>query len=288
MTANQDLKWARRGTILSMVAYAMIATAKITAGHWLHSSALAADGLNNFSDTISAVLMFIGIHLAHRPADFNHQYGHRKMESITTLIISFIILFIGGQVTLQAVIQFFTTTSTQPSPISALIGLISGIIMLGVYAFNLRIAHHIHSTGLKATAKDNLADALTSFVTAIAIITSQFNLFWIDGVMALIVGIIIIKTGIDVFREAAFELSDGFSPAEIERYKHTIYQVPDVRKVQAIRGRTYGPHVYLDITIAVDPMMTVKEGHDITVAVEKVLYMTYFIEAIDVHVEPDN
>lgn len=100
MTANQDLKWARRGTILSMVAYAMIATAKITAGHWLHSSALAADGLNNFSDTISAVLMFIGIHLAHRPADFNHQYGHRKMESITTLIISFIILFIGGQVTL--------------------------------------------------------------------------------------------------------------------------------------------------------------------------------------------
>lgn len=286
MTPEHELKLARKSTLFSIFAYILIATLKLTFGYFWHSNALFADGLNNFADTISSTIMFIGIQLAYKPADQNHQYGHRKLESITTLIVSFIILFIGLQVTMDSIKQLYLQNSSHPDPLTAGIALLSTIIMLGVYWYNSHIAKKINSSGIKATAKDNLADALTSFVTALAIITSQFNLPWMDGVMALIVGLVIIKTGKDIFIESAFKLSDGFSPEDITRYEDLINQVAGVRGIKDLRGRTYGPHVYLDVTILVDPTISVRAGHDITENVEKVLYHTFLIEMIDIHVEP--
>lgn len=287
MSNQEELRWARRGTLLAILAYAVIAGAKLLFGHRLGSQALFADGLNNFSDTISSTVLLIGVQVAYRPADKNHQYGHRKFEAITTLMVSFIILYIGIQVSLNSIEDILTPSINQaPDPNTVWIAIGSALLMLAVYTFNNSIARKIKSSALKASAKDNLADALTSLLTAGAIFTSQFNLYWLDGLMALIVGLIIIKAGWEIFAESTFALSDGFSAADIERYQTTINKVPGVLAIKDLRGRHYGPHVYLDVTILVDPNLSVRDGHDITIAVEKVLYMTHFIEMVDVHVEP--
>ncbi|MCZ0717974.1 cation diffusion facilitator family transporter [Aerococcus kribbianus] len=287
MSNQEELRWARRGTLLAILAYAVIAGAKLLFGHRLGSQALFADGLNNFSDTISSTVLLIGVQVAYRPADKNHQYGHRKFEAITTLMVSFIILYIGIQVSLNSIEDILTPSINQaPDPNTVWIAIGSALLMLAVYTFNNNIARKIKSSALKASAKDNLADALTSLLTAGAIFTSQFNLYWLDGLMALVIGLIIIKAGWEIFAESTFALSDGFSAADIDRYQTTINKVPGVLAIKDLRGRNYGPHVYLDVTILVDPNLSVRDGHDITIAVEKVLYMTHFIEMVDVHVEP--
>ena len=83
--------------------------------------------------------------------------------------------------------------------------------MFGVYSYNHRPAKKLAVMHSIVAAKDNLSDALTSLGTAIAIFASSFHLVWLDRATAVIIGIIILKTAWDIFRESAFSLSDGFS-----------------------------------------------------------------------------
>ena len=158
--------------------------------------------------------------------------------------------------------------------------------MIGVYIFNHRLANRINSLGLAASAKDNLSDALTSFATAIAIFGSIFGLYWLDGVMAVFVGIVIIKTAIDIFRESAFSLSDGFETNHLAEYRQAILDIPDVQQVTSIAARSYGANVYVDVTILLDAELTVLRSHEITEAVEDCLRTVFNVFETDVHVEP--
>ena len=104
--------------------------------------------------------------------------------------------------------------------------------------------------------------------------------------MAIVVGLIIIKSGYDIFKESAFSLSDGFPQEDLDNYRKIVRMVPGVRAISDIRCRNYGANVYIDITILVDPEISVQAGHDITEKVESALQQTEDVTAIDVHVEP--
>ncbi|MDK6805761.1 cation diffusion facilitator family transporter [Aerococcus sp. UMB7834] len=283
----EQVKRAERATWLSIASYLIIATAKLLGGYFFRSSALTADGMNNLSDTINAVFMFIGLRFSRKPADSDHRYGHWKAESIATLAMSFLILYIGLEVTLNSLQNFFHYEPVTPDPLTIGVALVSGLVMLGVYLYNKRLAKQLESQALLASSKDNLTDALTSFMTAFTALTSQFGLPWLDGVMALVIGLIILKTGFDIFVDSTFQLTDGFPVDLIETYEEEIAAIPDIHRVRHIAARRYGANVYIDVTILVDPSLSVKEGHDITEKVEHVLADAFAIQQVDVHVEPD-
>lgn len=285
-TQNNQQQLARRGIYLSIVAYVIISVSKLYVGYTFNSDAVFADGLNNFTDSFTSIALLVGMILSQRPADRDHRYGHYKIETITTLIMSFVILYIGITVTKDAGTALIRQEFSAPTPINATVGLVSGIAMSGVHLYNNGLAKRLNSPSLKASSKDNLADALTSFATALSVVLSRTGLIWLDGLMAVIVGIIIIRSGYDIFRDSTFALSDGFPEEELENYRKIVLMVPGVRAVSDIRGRHYGANVYIDITILVDPDITVQAGHDITEKVEKSLKRTQDVTAIDVHVEP--
>ncbi|MFE0441713.1 cation diffusion facilitator family transporter [Aerococcus sp. NPDC058936] len=285
---NTNQQIARRGIYLSIVTYVIISTAKLLVGYSFNSDAVFADGLNNFTDSIASIALLVGMILSHRPADQNHRYGHYKIETITTLIMSFVIFYIGITVTIDSTTALINQEYAAPTPINAVVGLSSGVIMSGVYWYNNRIGKKLNSPSLKASAKDNLSDALTSFATALSVVISRTGILWLDGAMAIVVGLIIIKSGYDIFKESAFSLSDGFPQEDLDNYRKIVRMVPGVRAVSDIRGRNYGANVYIDITILVDPEISVQAGHDITEKVESALQQTEDVTAIDVHVEPYN
>ncbi|WP_233570026.1 cation diffusion facilitator family transporter [Aerococcus agrisoli] len=288
MTSNHNAnpKLAKRGIYLSIAAYIIISTSKLFVGANFHSNAVFADGMNNFTDAFASIALLIGMILSQRPADQNHRYGHYKIETITTLIMSFVIFYIGITLTKDSIISLINQDYDTPTPINAIIGLASGVVMSGVYWYNNTLGQKLNSPSLKASAKDNLADALTSFATALSVILSRTGIAWLDGAMAVIVGLIIVKSGLVIFRDSAFALSDGFPQTELDEYKHIVEDIPGVISVADIRGRNYGANIYIDITIYVDPHISVQAGHDITEVVETTLQNTGNITAIDVHVEP--
>ncbi|WP_413539749.1 cation diffusion facilitator family transporter [Aerococcus viridans] len=284
--SNTNPQLARRGIYLSIVTYVIISTAKLLVGYSFDSDAVFADGLNNFTDSFASIALLVGMILSQRPADQNHRYGHYKIETITTLIMSFVIFYIGITVTIDSTTALINQEYAAPTPINAVVGLSSGVIMSGVYWYNNRLSNKLNSPSLKASAKDNLSDALTSFATALSVVLSRTGILWLDGAMAIVVGLIIIKSGYDIFKESAFSLSDGFPQEDLDNYRKIVLMVSGVRAVSDIRGRNYGANVYIDITILVDPEISVQAGHAITEKVESALQKTEDVTAIDVHVEP--
>ena len=282
----EELKRAEKGAIVSIVAYIFLSLTKIFIGVTYQSAALRADGLNNLTDVFSSLAVLVGLKLARRPADDNHPYGHWKAETIASLVTSFVMLLVGLQVFYSSLNRIIDGGSVAPEKITGLIGFVGAIVMLGVYFYNFTLAKKINSDGLKAVAKDNFSDALTSLGTTVAIIGSMLGYVWMDGAMAIVVSVIIIKTGVEIFRDSAFSLSDGFNTADLERYKNSILSLPNVLSVKDLKARKYGANIYVDVTILVDATLTVLQGHQLTENVERILRDSYGIIDIDVHVEP--
>lgn len=282
----ENLRIAKRGPIVSIVAYLVISIAKLIFGYSFHSNSLIADGFNNLSDIVGNVALLFGLHLASQPADANHKFGHWKFEDLSSLITSFIMFIVGFQVLIQTLQAIFFGKETAIDPLGAIVGVISALIMLLVYAYNKRLSKRVKSSALVAASKDNLSDAITSIGTSIAIVAASLNLPIIDRIAAIVITFFILKTAYDIFMQSAFSLSDGFDNKHLKKYEAAILEIPKITAVKSQRGRTYGSNVYLDIVLEMNPDLSVYESHAITEQVEQLLSERFAVYDIDIHVEP--
>lgn len=281
-----NLRLAQKGAYISIVMYIILSIIKYIVGTSYHSSALRADSLNNLTDIFVSVAVLVGLKISIKPADKNHPYGHMKTENITTLIVSFIIMFVGIQVISSNIPILFTGEYAQPSTLTIWVSFISGIVMLLVYKFNDSLSKKTKSTSLKSASKDNLSDALVSIGTGIGLIFTQIGFPIVDIVLAVILGVIIVFTGFSIFKESIFTLSDGFHEKDLNNYSEDISKIPGVIDVPSIKGRYHGNSVFLDVTIVVDKKLSLDEAHDICDLVEKELQKSGVYSSY-VHPEPN-
>jgi cation diffusion facilitator family transporter len=251
------------------------------------SEALKADGLNNATDIVASVAILIGLKFSRKPPDSDHAYGHWKSESIASLVASLIIVAAGIQVLIDAISTLIEGDKEAPDIMAGYIGLFSAVVMYVVYRYNKRLSRTINSQSIMAAAKDNLSDAWVSVGTAVGIMASQFGLLWIDPLAALLIGMLICKTGWDIFRVVTHQLTDGFDEQKIEFYKETINKIPEVKGVKSIKGRNYGNNIVVDIVILVQSSLNIEEAHEIATKVENTLIEKHDIYDVHVHVEPE-
>lgn len=282
-----DLKLGEKGAILSIFVYLCLSTLKLVIGYTANSEALKADGLNNTTDIIASIAVLIGLKISQRPADKDHPYGHWKAETVASMVAAFIMVGVGLYVLYNATLSVFDKTISEPDWISALTGLFCAVIMYGVYIYNRNLARKINSQSVMAAAKDNLSDAWISIGTVIGITGSQFGLPWLDPVTAVVVGLLIVKTGWDIFREASHDLTDGFDEDQLKDYKNSITDISGVKGVKEIRARKYGNNPVVDVIILVNSTLDIGAAHDISMAVEDVLMKEYDVFEVHVHVEPN-
>ncbi len=280
------VKLAEKGARISIIAYVLLSILKLAIGYFSNSEALLADGLNNSTDILSSLAVLIGLRISRKPADENHRYGHWKAETLSSLIASFIMIAVGLNVLYNAVRSIIKFKEQSPDITSAVTGLICAAAIYFVYRYNKKIAVSINSSALMAAAKDNLSDALVSIGTAVGIFASQFGLPWIDPAAAVIVGLIICKTGFDIFREATHNLTDGFDAKNLNSITKAIIEVPGVMNIRDIKGRVYGNNIMVDIVAVVDASLSISEGHKITEDIENHLKDKFGLIDAVVHLEP--
>ncbi|MCO0861246.1 cation diffusion facilitator family transporter [Staphylococcus pasteuri] len=286
MSQNENLKIAQRGAYLSLVVYIILSIAKYVTGFVFNSAAVRADALNNMTDIVVSIAVIIGLKISIKPADRNHPYGHLKSENISTLLVSFVIMFVGIQVVIENAPRLLTQDKNVPSPITILVSIISGLIMLGVFLVNQKLAKKTKSSSLKSAAKDNLSDSLVSIGTAIGLVFTQIGFPIVDIILATLLGLLIIYTGFGIFRESIFTLSDGFNEKDLEEYRNDILEVDDVLDVRSIKGRYHGSSIFLDVTIVVEPNLSISQAHLICDKVEDHLHEKG-ISSVYVHPEPN-
>lgn len=286
MDIYNSLQEGEKGAWLSIGAYVFLSACKLGVGYYANSEALQADGLNNTTDIVASAAVLIGLKISRKPPDQNHKYGHFRAETIATLIASFIMAIVGIEVLVSAIKSCFAESPPVPDMISAWTALASGIFMFGVYAYNFKLAKRTNSSAVMAAAQDNRSDAFVSFGAFVGIVGSQFGLGWLDPLTATIVGVIIIKTAVDIFREAIHSLSDGFDEKQLADFAKTIKKIAGVQTVKDIRARAHGAFILLDVTILVDEKLSVKESHTITEVIERRMKDKHRVEHVHIHIEP--
>ncbi|MGV8979565.1 cation diffusion facilitator family transporter [Clostridium sp.] len=283
----KGLKLAERGARISIIAYIVLASTKLGIGYLSGSKALTADGLNNTTDIVASLAVLIGLKISRKPADDDHRYGHFRAETIASLIASLIMIVVGMDVLYKAAHSIFFFKAVVPDLRAAIVGIFCAGAIYIVYLYNKKIAIQINSSGLMAAAKDNLSDAWVSIGTSVGIVASQFGLPWIDPLAAVVVGILIIKTGWDIFRESSHNLTDGFNKEQLDDITQSINEVSGVKMVRSIRARVSGNNTLIDIIVRVSANLSVVEGHNITENIEERLRNEFNITEAVVHVEPE-
>ncbi len=286
MELYTNLRAGEKGAYLSIAAYIFLSALKLIVGYMGDSQALRADGFNNTTDIIASIAVLIGLRISQRPPDHNHQYGHLRAETVASLIAAFVMIYVGIEVLITAVRNMFTTTHETPDIMTIAVSLFSALVMYGVYRYNLQLAEKVKSTAVKAAAYDNRSDALVSIGTAIGITAAIFGFPIVDTITAILIGIIIIKTAIEIFKEAVYLLTDGFDSDMLDHIKEQIQAIAQVREIREVRGRQHGSRMLLDITIAVNPNLSVRRSHDIAELIEANVKAMDAQALAFVHVEP--
>lgn len=286
MELYTNLREGEKAAWLSIATYLVLSSVKLIIGYIGASAALKADGLNNTTDIIASIAVLIGLRISQKPPDLNHQYGHLRAETVSSLVASFIMVVVGLQVLSTSIKHIWNPTTEAPSQLTAFVALGAGIVMYFVYRFNLALAQKIKSSAVKATAYDNRSDALVSIGTAIGIFAAIYGFPIIDTITALVVGVMIIKTGVEIFWEAVHALTDGFDTEEVETLSFLIKHVDGVIELLDFKGRSHGNMSFIDVTVSVNPNLNVRESHRITEEIEKTVLKANRFCTVLVHIEP--
>ena len=286
MEQYTNLRAGEKGAYLSITAYIFLSALKLFIGYIGGSEALKADGLNNTTDIIASIAVLIGLRISQRPPDDDHRYGHFRAETIASLIASFIMFYVGIEVLKNAVGNLINPIEQNPDILTIFVSLFSAVVMYLVYRYNIRLANRIKSSAVKAAAYDNRSDALVSIGTAIGITAAIIGFPIIDTITAFVIGLIIIKTAIEIFKEAVYLLSDGFDSAFIQQIKDKLSRMPRVREVVEVRGRQHGSLLLIDVTVKVNPNLNVRDSHTITEEIEQAVKELEQNVQTFVHIEP--
>ncbi len=280
-----NLKLAQRGAYLSIFTYIILAVLKYYFGVEYDSAAVRADALNNMTDIFASLAVLIGLKISIRPPDDNHPYGHLKSENIASLVVSFIIIFVGLQVLMENVPAVFSPAEQAPNPVVIYVSIFSGLVMLAVFFINRKLAEKTKSTSLKSASMDNFSDSMISLGTAAGLILTQLGLPIADVIIASILGLLIMYTGFKILKDAVFALSDGYNDADLIEHKEDVLEVNGVLDVKSIKGRYHGSSIFLDVTIIVDPDISITDAHMICDRVEEHMH-DKGIMSLYVHPEP--
>ncbi|MEG0473484.1 MAG: cation diffusion facilitator family transporter [Solibacillus sp.] len=286
MELYTNLRAGEKGAWLSIGTYIFLSAMKLIVGYIGTSSALMADGLNNTTDIIASIAVLVGLKISQKPPDSNHPYGHLRAETVASLVASFIMMVVGLQVIVSTIQNLWNQTHETPSLLTAFVAIFSALIMYGVYRYNIALANRIKSSAVKAAAYDNRSDALVSIGAAIGIFGAIFGFPIIDKITAIIVGVIIIKTAVEIFWEAVQTLTDAFDIDEAETLWKLIENVEDVITLVDLKGRSHGNMSFIDVTVTVDPQLNVRESHDITEKIEHTVKQFNPYCMVLVHIEP--
>ncbi|TCP60797.1 cation diffusion facilitator family transporter [Baia soyae] len=277
---------AQKGAWLSIGAYLLLAIVKLAVGLWAHSEAVSADGLNNVTDILLSIAILIGLKVSLQPADDDHHYGHKKAETVATLVAASFMVLVGLEVWIRAITAIGNPETIAIHPVALWISLLSAFLMLMVSLYNARLSKKTGSRALAAASKDNRSDAWVSIGAVVGIVGTWIGYPWLDAVSAVVIGFLIIRTGWEVAKPAILCLTDGVDQSSLQGMVDEVSQIDQVQKVIKFRARSHGSCYHIEVTIGVDPHLSVLKSHEVTEQVEEQLLKNKQIEYVHVHVEP--
>ncbi|HTQ58009.1 MAG TPA: cation diffusion facilitator family transporter [Bryobacteraceae bacterium] len=284
------MQTGQRVALSGMIVSGALAAVKITAGLMGSSHAVVADGLESLGDVFSSGIVLLGLTVAVRPADWNHPYGHGRVETLTGLFVGFVLGMAGVAISANAVLHIGAVHAPPASfVVWPLIG--SALAKSVLSGVKFHFGRKIRSAALMADAWHDGVDIVSALAALVAVsftILAPGQFPSADHWGAFAVGLIVIFSGLRVARDTSMQLMDTMPGGEtMAKIRDVAVTVPGVRGIEKCYARKTGLQYHVDLHLEVDPEITVRQSHDIATQVRIVIRETLpWVADVLVHVEP--
>jgi cation diffusion facilitator family transporter len=289
-TNSQHVSQIRRISWIGLSANLFLAGLKFVVGILGNSQAVIADAVHSLSDMGTDLAVIFGVKYWSAPADEDHPYGHRRIETIITAVIGGSLVIVALGIGYNSLNTMRAASLKQPKWF-ALVGVVASIILKeGLYHWTMSVGRRTKSSAVIANAWHHRTDALSSIPALIAVTAAAVHpgLAFVDPVGALIVALIILNVSWEILYPALAELTDiGAPKKDLEKIKSIAQDVDGVEEVHAIRTRKMGAGLFVDLHVLVDSELTVWNGHNIAKQVKfELIEQGPEIVDVVVHIEP--
>lgn len=288
---NNDLKEGMKVSVISIIGNVFLSIFKFIAGIIGKSNAMISDSIHSLSDVLSTIVVMIGLKLASKKEDVSHPYGHERIECVASFILAIFLFITGlgiGWMGIKTI--FFENYSEIKTP--TLIALIAAIISIitkeAMYWYTRGVAKRIKSDALMADAWHHRSDALSSIGSLIGIGGAMMGFKLLDSIASIIICFCIIKVSYDIFMDSVDKMVDKACNSDfINKICDLVLSTNGVLNIDLIKTRLFGNKIYIDLEIAANQDLTLKEAHEIAQEVHDNIENNYEdVKHCMVHVNP--
>jgi len=256
----------------------LILAGKLAAFFLTNSVGILTDALESIVNVVTGFLSVISISVALKPHDANHPFGHGKVESLSASVEGFLILLAGIMIIIEAVKRFFVPSPIEDLGVGIVIVAIGGLLnyILGWYSIYTGKKHN--SMALKAGGKHLQSDTYSTIGLVIGLLLLWItDISWLDSIIAIIFGFIIIYTGYKILKETTAHLMDETDFKAIKKLADILWKnkTPNWVEIHNLRLVTYGNVYHVDCDLVVPWYINVQEAHDESEILQNIVRSQY-------------
>lgn len=263
-------KAIKRASILGVVGNLFLLIIKTIVGFITNSQAMIADAFNSASDVFSSIMTFIGNRIASRPRDDDHNLGHGKAEYIYSMLISIAMLLLGYEVIKSSIMSLVNHNKVEFSIWLVVVCITTLIVKSSLFIYTNYLCKKYDNLLLIANSKDHLNDCMITSLNLIACLLSLFEIYFVDGVVGIIISLWIFYSAVKIFIESYDVLMDKAISIET---KNEVYKVikkhKEIKRINHFNATPVGYQYQISFTIFVDGNMSTYDSHKIANDLEK-------------------
>jgi cation diffusion facilitator family transporter len=290
---EERFKQAEFAAMIGIVGNIALAIVKWVIGTIGNSKALIADAIHSASDVAGSLAVYIGLRAAKQPPDEDHPYGHGKAESIAAIVVAVLLFLVGIEIGKRSVQAFFQPIEP-PKMITIYAVIISIIVKEAMFRYKYNLGKKIKSDAIIVNAYEHRSDVFSSIAALIgigaAIAGGKLGINWLvyaDPVAGLYVSFLVIKMAWELGEKSIHTALDHVLHEEDTAHlREAVLAFPEVKQINELHAREHGHYVIVDLKIAVDPYITVEQGHKIGKRVKEKLLTLPNVHNVMVHINP--
>lgn len=275
--------------IVGMISNVILFIIKFTIGLITKSIAITADSFNNLSDSASSLITILGFKLSSKPADSEHPFGHGRVEYLSGLFVSVLVILVGIEFIKSSFNRILHPVNINFLVIPFLLIILSIFLKVWLSRFNKTVGSRINSTALKAASLDALSDVFVSSTTALSFILSKWTSFPIDGYIGLLISGFILYSGVNLIRDTLDPLLGQAPDKElVHKLQIGVMSYNYISGVHDLIIHNYGPgRIMASIHAEVPASVNIMKLHEVIDKAERELSKALKLELI-IHMDPIN
>ena len=260
---------------------------KIIVGTVFHSVSVTADAVNNLTDSGSSVVTLIGFKMASKPADEKHPFGHARIEYLSGVIVSFIVIFLGLQLGISSIEKILTPEENALTPVALVVLVISILAKLWQCLFYRKVGRMIKSESVEATSKDSRNDVIATSVVLLGAVITMLTDVNLDGYMGAAVALFIVFSGVQLTISTADPLLGQAPEGElVQTITEKMLSYPGIIGMHDLAVHNYGVgRCFASAHCEVDAKNDILVSHDLIDNIERDFSRDLGIHMV-IHLDP--